>query len=147
MGQAQVSGALSPEEALNQVGFVIHQAKGYSMQPFIHSGDTVIVSRTSQRLKKYDIALYKAWDQYIIHRCISVRKNDYVFAGDHNTFKEPGLTDDQILGVVMKILRGRQEVPLTGWRYRLYCHLWVDFFPLRCFIIKAKKVFRRSDAP
>ena len=109
MGQAKVSGALSPEEALNQVGFVIHQAKGYSMQPFIHSGDTVIVSRTSERLKKYDIALYKAWDQYIIHRCISVRKNDYVFAGDHNTFKEPGLTDDQILGVVVKILRGRQE--------------------------------------
>ncbi len=123
----------TPEEALEKIGYAVQPSRGHSMMPFIHPGDTIIVGRKKGRIKKFDIVLYKASGQYVIHRCVAVRERDYVMAGDHNTFREPGITNDMILGVVVRILRGTEkEIPMEGWRYRLYCHLRVHSFPIRC---------------
>ena len=139
MEQQQNARIYTPEEALEKFGYAIQPSKGHSMMPFIHSGDTIIVGRKKGRIKKFDIVLYKAFGQYVIHRCVAIRDHDYVMAGDHNTFKEPGITDEMILGVVVRILRGAgEEIAMKGWRYRLYCHLWVDFFPIRCLLLRIR---------
>lgn len=135
---------LSVEESLESLGFNVQTSRGHSMMPFLHPGDRILVRRKEGRVKKYEIAVYKSFDMYITHRCISVGEHDYVFAGDHNAFKDPVIPEDRVIAVVAKVLRGREEIRMDGWRYRLYCHLWVDFFPIRCMILRIKKYFRND---
>ena len=115
------------------------------MKPLIQPGDLIIVRRKEGRIKKYDMAVYKGdlKDQYIFHRCIAVREHGYVFAGDHNEFSDGEIPEERVLAVVAKVLHGKEEIDITSWRYRLYCHLRVDFFPLRCLIIRTRKALRR----
>ena len=46
--------------------------------------DVMIIERVTGRLKKYDVPLYKRPNgQYVLHRILKVRENDYVICGDH----------------------------------------------------------------
>ena len=88
---------------------------------------------------------YKRSPQYILHRIIKVRPNNgYVIAGDHNTFKEYDVTDDMILGVMTRVIRDGKSIYPTDWRYKIYYHLWVDFYPIRVFILKMKAKMRAA---
>lgn len=94
------------------------------------------------RCKRYDTVLYKCGDKYILHRVLKVRPNDYVICGDHNIWREYGITDDQILGVMTRIIRDGKSIYPTDWKYKLYVHLWCDFFPIRVVILCGKMVIR-----
>ena len=69
---------------------------------------------------------------------LKVRRDDYVICGDNRYRREYGITDRHIIGVLTAVVRDGKEIPVTDRRYRLYVHLWCDFFPLRAFILKAK---------
>ena len=98
------------------------------------------------RLKKYDVVLYKRGSRYILHRILKVRPEDYVIAGDHNTFLEYGITDSDILGVMTRVIRSGRNITGDSRLYRLYVHLWCDCYPLRMVILRAEGIIRRCGS-
>lgn len=98
------------------------QPKGTSMLPLIHQGrDEVILKKPSGRLKKFDIVFYKRVSgQFVLHRIIKVRKNDYVLCGDNQTEYEYNITDDMILAVVEELIIDGKTIPITDCEYLKY---------------------------
>ena len=140
-----MSELVSYEEALLENGRIMRTSVGTSMLPLLREKrDVVIIERPSGRLKRYDVPLYRSADgRYILHRVLHVKKDSYVICGDHRTKKEYGITDDQIVGVLTGIIRDGKTIKTTDFSYRLYAHLWCDFFYVRVAIIKLKSLFSR----
>jgi len=133
------------EEIINTQGKLIYTNKGDSMMPLIKEGrDLIVISKVNGRLKKYDVPLYKRDNgQYVLHRILKVRENDYVICGDNRYYKEYGITDKHIIGVLTAVIRKDKEISVNSFGYRLYVHLWCDFFLIRKMILKSKNVLKR----
>ena len=125
------------EEQLAKNGKLIYTNKGDSMMPLIKQDrDLLIIKPVQGRLKKYDVPLYKRDSgQYVLHRIIKVRKNDYVICGDNRWVKEYGIRDRHIIGVLVAVIRNGKEVSVNNWKYKVYVHLWCDLFPLRALMV------------
>lgn len=134
------------EEILARDGRLVYTNVGDSMEPLIRQGrDLLVIERRRGRLRKYDVPLYRRDSgQYVLHRVLRVREDDYVLCGDNRWSREYGVTDKQILGVLTAVIRDGKELAVTDRRYRLYVHLWCDLFPLRAFILKALYVLKRK---
>ena len=130
------------EETLAKEGVLIYTTTGVSMRPLLRQRLDVVEIRPKGpgRCKKYDVVLYKHGGRYVLHRILKVRKRDYVIAGDHNIWREYGITDDQILGVLTRIIRDGKTITPDHFLYRLYIHLWVDFFPIRAAILYGRRL-------
>ncbi len=133
------------EDEIKRTGRIIYTNVGDSMMPLIKQGrDVLVISAVNGRLKRYDIPLYKRDSgQYVLHRILKVRKNDYVICGDNRCNKEYGITDRHIIGVLSGIIRDGREIPVTDIKCRIYAHLWCDFFPVRVLIIRIRQIFKR----
>ena len=122
------------EEIIAKEGHLLYTNVGNSMMPLLRQGrDLMVIGRKPQgRLKRYDIPLYKRDNgQYILHRILKARKDDYVLCGDNQWHRETGITDRHIIGVLLSVVRDGKQIPVTDWRFRLYSHLWCDFYGLR----------------
>ena len=120
------------EDVLNAEGVFVSTTVGRSMYPMLRNRrDTIVVRPYEGRLKKYDIPLYKKGSSYILHRIIKVKEDSYVICGDNCGFKEYGITDEQILGVLTEFYRGSKKVDMNSWKYKTYVWLRVKTFPLR----------------
>ncbi len=128
------------EELLAQDGYLIYTNVGISMLPLLRQRRDVIEIRAKGpgRCGKYDIVLYRRGNKYILHRILKVLPQGYVIAGDHNTFREYDVTDGMILGTVHRIIRNGREITMDNRLYRLYVHLWCDFYPVRAGILSGK---------
>ena len=106
--------------------------RGYSMLPMLRPGvDAVELSTVPEKLRKYDLPLYRRDDgQFVLHRIVKVGQT-YTCIGDNQLCIERGLRRDQMLAVVTSFRRGKKEIPVTAWSYRLYCRLWHWSRPLR----------------
>ena len=133
------------EEILEKEGRLVYTNVGDSMWPFIREGrDLVVIERVSGKLEKYDVPLYRRDSgQYVLHRVLKVRENDYVLCGDNRWRRETGVTDRHILGVLTAVIRDGKELPVTDRRYRLYVHLWCDPFALRAFLLRGIHFLKR----
>ncbi|HEZ7990832.1 MAG TPA: S24/S26 family peptidase [Ruminococcus sp.] len=133
------------EDEIKRTGRIIYTNVGDSMMPLIKQGrDVLVISAVNGRLKRYDIPLYKRDSgQYVLHRILKVRKNDYVICGDNRCNKEYGITDRHIIGVLSGIIRDGREIPVTDIKCRIYAHLWCDLFPVRVLIIRIRQIFKR----
>ena len=133
------------EEEIEKSGKIIYTNVGDSMMPFIKQGrDVLVISKAEGKLKRYDVPLYKRDSgQYVLHRILKVRENDYVICGDNRWSKEYGITDRHIIGVLTGVIRNGKEIPVTDLKYRIYVHLWCDFFPVRAFIIRIRQFLKR----
>lgn len=133
------------EEEIARHGKLIYRNVGNSMNPLIRQGrDLLIIEKAPERLKKYDVPLYKRDSgQYVLHRVLKVRQDDYVLCGDNQWRRESGITDRHIIGVLTCVIRNGKEVPVTSRRYRIYVHLWCDFFWIRAFILRGKAFLKR----
>lgn len=70
------------------------------MMPLLRQKKDIIEikKKNSERYKKYDVVLYRRGKKYILHRILKIFPDRYVVAGDHNTYLDPPVTDDMILG-------------------------------------------------
>ena len=134
------------EQALERRGSFVAPAKGESMRPLIRPGrDLVEISRKGPgRCRKHDVALYLRDGKYVLHRVLQVRPADYVMAGDHQIYKETGVTDEQILGVLSAVIRGGKRVAVTDRGYRCYVRVWCGLYPVRCAIRSGKAAVLRA---
>jgi len=130
------------EDIIERDGRLVYTNVGDSMRPLIRQDkDLLIIEKAKGRLKKYDVPLYKRDSgQYVLHRILKVRKDDYVICGDNRYHKEYGITDRHIIGVLTAVVRNGREIPVSDRRYRAYVHLWCDLFPIRAFILRLRSV-------
>ena len=132
------------EDIIQDKGVLIYTSVGDSMYPLIKKGDLLVIRAVNAPLKKYDIPLYKRDSgQYVLHRIIKVRKNDYLICGDNRCLTESGITDRHVVGVLTAVIRDGREIPVTNWCCRLYAHLWCDLFPVRALILRIRHVLKR----
>lgn len=110
------------EDVLRDRGELIYTNVGDSMYPLIRPRDLLVIKKwDGNRLKKYDIPLYKRDNgQYILHRVIQVREKDYVICGDNRYVAETGICDRHILGVLTALIRDGKTIELDSPYYRRY---------------------------
>lgn len=134
------------EEEISRTGKLIYTNVGDSMMPLIREKrDLLIISKVRGKLKKYDVPLYKRDSgQYVLHRILKVRKDDYIICGDNRWQKEYGITDRHIIGVLTGVVRNGKTISVNNRMYRLYVHLWCDFFCIRAFILRTKNYLKRG---
>lgn len=126
------------EQQLAEKGQLIYTTVGFSMRPFLRSGeDMVLIERKPQaRCRKYDAVLYRRPSgKYVLHRIVKVREGDYVLCGDNCWDREPGVTDDQILGVLTAVIRKGQKIDVQQPKYRLAVRIWCALYPVRAVVI------------
>ena len=134
------------EDILREQGVLVYTNTGDSMMPLLreHRDLMIIKPRPEGRLQRYDVPLYRRDNgQYILHRILRVRPDDYVICGDNRACIEQGIQDRHIFGILDAVVRDGVTIPLRSTpehphvplRYRIYVHLWCDFFPVRAFII------------
>lgn len=126
------------EEELEKRGVFVYLNRGDSMLPLLREGkDLLIISaKPAGRLKKYDVPLYKRDSgQYVLHRILKVRENDYVICGDNRWKREYGIKDSYIIGVLSAVIRNGKKIPVTNRGYLCYVHIWCDFFYIRAMIL------------
>lgn len=134
------------EEEISQHGQLIYTNVGNSMMPLLRQGKDllVITHKPEGLLNKYDVPLYKRDSgKYVLHRILKVRKDDYVIYGDNCWQMEYGITDSHIIGVLSAVIRDGKTIPVTDRKYRIYVHLWCDFFFIRVAFLWLKALPRR----
>ena len=124
------------EEILEKDGTLIFKTRGVSMEPMLRQDrDLVIIKKAHGRLKRFDVALYKRKNKYVLHRVIHVRENDYAIRGDNTYSMEYGITDDDIIGVLTGFIRKGKNCSVSNRKYLAYVRIWNFIFPLRfCYI-------------
>ena len=133
------------EEVLDRDGKLIYTNVGDSMMPLIKQGrDLLVIEKAGGRLRKYDIPLYRRDSgQYVLHRILKVRKDDYVMCGDNRWGKEYGITDRHIIGKLTAIITDGKERPLSGFKYRMYLFFRCTLYPVRAAALLVRDVLKR----
>lgn len=123
------------EETLAREGVYASPTRGVSMRPMLRQGkDRIILVPAQGRLGKYDVPLYRRGKDYVLHRIVKVRPEDYVVLGDNCVALEY-VKDEQIVGVLTGFYRGTRYVDAKNRLYRGYAALWQLTWPwrrLRC---------------
>ena len=127
------------EDILQRDGRLIYKTKGTSMEPMLRQNrDLVIIEVPSAHLRKYDVALYKRGDLYVLHRVIDVKDDHYRIRGD-NTYAIEQVPFDAVIGVLKSFNRKGKLHTVTERGYRFYVRFWNAIYPLRA----ARKRIRR----
>lgn len=119
--------ALMPliQERLEAGQTVRFSPMGISMLPMLRQGvDSVVLSPVPEKLKKYDLPLYRRPDgKYVLHRIVGVDEG-YTCIGDNQFDFEHGVSHDQMLAVVTAFYRGERKWDVNSPAYRVYCRFW-----------------------
>ena len=129
------------EQIIEKDGVLVYRNVGDSMLPMIKQGrDVIVIEKISAPLKRLDIPLYKRESgQYVLHRILKCRKDGYVMCGDNRFVEEYGVKDDQVIGILTKIVRNGKEISIYSRANRFYAHLICDFFFVRKCILMIKR--------
>lgn len=134
------------EEVLDKHGSLVFTNVGVSMMPLLRQGRDlmVIVKKGAERCKKYDAVLFKRDNgQYVLHRVLEVRENDYLIVGD-NCWQKEYVREDQILGIMTEVVRDGKKISVDDKNYQRYVHLWCDHFPARAAVLRTKAYGRAA---
>jgi hypothetical protein len=120
------------KECLSAGQSVKFSPRGISMLPMIVQGrDSVTLSSAPEKLKKFDIPLYRRADgSFVLHRVVKVR-DTYTCIGDNQFKAEPGVTHESVIAVVTSFTRKGKTYSVSCVGYRLYCVLWHASRPTR----------------
>lgn len=102
--------------------------QGNSMMPFIYPDrDEVVISPDTNDLRKYDIVLYRSKETgYLtLHRIIRIENNTIYVCGDNQTRLEP-IGKEQIIGIVIEIIRNGKHINTDSIAYRTAAALYVN---------------------
>ena len=133
------------EEMLETRGYIVYTNVGHSMMPLLRERRDIIEIRKKGpgRCRKYDVVLYRRGEKYILHRILRVLPEGYLIAGDNNAFVERDITDEKIIGVLVRVIRNsgkgkRREITPENKGYQVYVHLWCDLYPIRMGILRVR---------
>ena len=135
------------EEALKTRGTLTHGCRGVSMRPMLRGGRDYFTVRAKdgQRCRRGDVVLYRRPPgEYVLHRIIKVRPDGYVILGDNCEQLEPGIRDEDVLGVLTDFVRKDRAHRVTDPGYKLYAFLWLHTASLRIIIKKTYSRCKRA---
>ena len=122
------------EEQLLTQGVLYDTTRGFSMRPFLRSGEDVMVitRKGTEPCRKYDAVLYRRKSgKYVLHRIVGVAPDGYILRGDNCLRRERGITQEQILGVLTGVIRKGKIIDVNTPRYRWMVRLWCATYGLR----------------
>lgn len=140
-----MSETVSIESQLRAEGFHVSTTVGMSMKPMLRNRrDRVLIKPLGEeRLKKYDLPLYRLPDgRYVFHRVIDVRDGYYVIRGD-NTYQLEKIPDEWIVGVMVEFWRGKKHYTADHKGYRRYAAFWHAIYPIRAALHKLRMLASR----
>ncbi len=95
--------------------------KGTSMMPLLRQGKDSVILVAPNNIKKNDILLYKrANGQFVMHRAIKIKKDEYIMCGDNQYEHERGIKKDNILAKVKGIYRDENYFETDNPEYVKY---------------------------
>ena len=121
------------EECLANGQSVKFSPRGISMLPLLRQGkDSVSLSKPPQKLKKFDIPLYRRKDgSFVLHRVVKVGET-YTCIGDNQFIFEKGIEHDQIIALCTSVTRDGKTMSIYSMKWRLYAIFWhYSRFPRR----------------
>ena len=124
------------EDVLASEGFYMGPPVGVSMWPMLRNRhDVMMVVPTESELRRYDVALYRRGEKYVLHRVVGHYENGsgkgYVIRGDNCIMLEY-IPREDVLGVLRGFYRDGHHIDCeTSRGYRAYSKLWVALFPAR----------------
>lgn len=134
----------SIRECLEKTGKYTGLTMGTSMRPMIHQQrDNIIIVKNTERLKKYDVAVYQLkTGKYVMHRVVEVHPDHYIIVGDNLNVRE-FVTDDMICGrLIGYYKKGKRYIDCDNNKlYRLYSRVWVALMPIRPLTIFINRCF------
>ena len=130
------------EQLLARDGRLIYKINGVSMEPMLRQNRDLVMIRVPEgRLKKYDVALYKRGNSYVLHRVIAVREDGYLIRGD-NTYALETVPDGAVIGVLTQFRRKGRETRVTDKGYLFYARFWTAIYPLRWCLYWGRRALR-----
>ena len=124
------------EDVLATEGFYLGPPVGVSMWPMLRNRhDVMMVVPAARELRRYDVALYRRGEKYVLHRVVGHYENGskkgYVICGDNCVTLEY-VPRDNVLGVLSGFYRDGHRIDCeTSRGYHAYSKLWVALFPVR----------------
>lgn len=116
------------EDVIAEQGKLVYTHVGDSMYPTIRKNDLLVIEAVSRPLKQYDIPLYRRDSgQVVLHRIISTRGGGWTMCGDNRRYKEHGISEKNVIGLLTTIVRDGREIAVDTPRRRLAARL----LPLR----------------
>ena len=122
---------------------------GVSMLPMLGADDDcVTLSPKPDRLKKYDVALYvrPKTNQLVLHRMVGCTKSgEYIFSGDNQYYYEYGITEDNVLALMVAFHHNGKDIQSDDPSYRRYIRRMMLKKRLRIFAGKVyRAIFKRK---
>ena len=132
------------EDILQRDGRLIYKTKGMSMEPMLRQDrDLVIIEVPSAHLRKYDVALYKRGDLYVLHRVIGLKDGYYCIRGD-NTYAIEHVPFDAVIGVLKSFNRKGKLYDVSDRGYRFYVRFWNAIYPLRALWKRVRRLLIKT---
>ncbi len=124
------------KEALEKDGVFAIVPEGNSMWPTLkHRGQSVFIVKKTERLKKYDVALYYRKDKHLVlHRVVEVKDEGYIMCGDSMFYLEP-VKEENVLGVMEGFYKGKKYIKTSDKKYIKKSISWYNHPKRRKFIL------------
>ena len=100
---------MTHEQSLQQNGYTVCSPISGSMKPLIRPNVDSAVFVPPEKIRKYDVALYRREGQAIMHRVVGFRGEDTLIRGDNSSYTET-VPRREIFGVMQGFYRGQRYV-------------------------------------
>lgn len=116
---------------------------GTSMLPLLVAGRDNVILSSVDKPDINDIIFYRRDNgQFVLHRIVGTDENGYILCGDNQWFKEYGIKDHNIIGVVTEIKRKGKIFDAGNPKYIKYYKIWLKLFPIRKPLVKIHTILR-----
>ena len=94
---------------------------GVSMLPLIRQGQDYVVLVKSSDFKAGDVVFYlRDNGQFVLHRIVKIKNDEYVMCGDNQFVLEKGITDKHILAKMKAVIRDGKTIDESVPEYVKY---------------------------
>lgn len=129
------------EEKIKNGAEVTINPGGKSMLPLIKPGrDSAVLIKLPDKLKKYDVVLYRRKSgMFVLHRIIGTKNGKYVMRGDNEYMTEYGIEPEKVLAYMVSVIRNKRQISVKSFKYRLYAVIRVKIQSLKRLIMSIKR--------
>ena len=129
---------LKIEDVLKEKGIYVGPTVGVSMLPMLKNRrDTIVVKPKTERLKRFDVALYRRGDAYVLHRVLQPIDGGYVIRGD-NCYSDEYIPEEDVFGVLTEFFRKNKHIYCTDEKYLKYVNKRLKTYKTRRFFVRIK---------
>lgn len=133
----------SIEDVLERDGAWVSTTAGTSMWPMLRDRrDTIVVKAAKERLRPFDIALYRRGDAYILHRVIAVTESGYHTIGD-NCIAYENVSESAVIGYLDTFWHGERCCNPRSGAWHFYARIWHALLPARRALKRTRAVAGR----